>query len=538
MFQVKLDDYILYDYRLDDIEHEDMIITNAKLSLEANKTNSFEFRIYSNHRYFDKIKKMSSIIKIYDKNELIFRGRVFEDNQGFNKSKKVDCEGELAFLLDSVYRPYNLTNKKVSLENFIINLLNNHNSQVKDFQKIKIGVIEVEDPNEKVNFSSETDTKTWKVFEEKIIPTYGGYIYVTHDENEMPIFNYYKEPPYTSTQRMEHGINLLDISNLVSAKDLATACIPRGAKIKDKNGNETTQRLNISTVNGGKDYLINEDKAKEFGVIYADSNLFTFDDITNASNLLAKAKQLLNDSVKLSQTLEIKANYLSAETNINDFRFLYYVYVISLKHGINEKYLLEKLDLDLFNVANTQITLGKVKKTLTDNSLTNRNNANQIIKTIENIKTETITTEQVTTLIQEQLNTSEKNILTLKASTDINLTTTDEIDVSLKKDIQLSSKLSISDGKIIVGKDVNYVKISGSINFFDNIDNDVIIANLYKNSDIISFSSNKMSRTLLFVDKVIQVSQNDKIYLKIKNETNARGELDSASTYLMIEVIS
>lgn len=538
MFQVKLNNYILYDYRLDDLEHEDMIITNTKLSLEANKTNSFQFKIYSNHRYFDKIKKMSSIIKVYKKDELIFRGRIFEDSQGFNKSKKVDCEGELAFLLDSIYRPYDLTNKKFSLRNFIIDLLNNHNNQVKDFQKIKIGVIDVEDANEKVNFSSESDTKTWKVFEEKIIPTYGGYIYLTHDEDDMPIFNYYKEPPHTSEQKIEYGVNLLDISNLVSAKDLATACIPRGAKLKDSNGNEISQRLTITSINNGKDYLINEEKAKEFGIIYADPNLFTFNDITIANNLLTRANQLLDDCIKLSQTLEIKANYLSSKTDIQDFKFLYYVYVISLKHGINEKYLLEKLDLDLFNVANTQITLGQVKKTLTDNSLTNRTNANQIIKTIENIKTETINSEQVTVLIQEQLGTSIRNILTLNVSSNTNLTTTNETDINLKKDIQLGSKLSVSDGKVIVGKDVSYIKISGNINFVDDIGNDSIQANLYKNSDIVISLTEKTTRKLQFVSKIIQVSQNDTIHLKMKNTTNSRGTIDDTSTYLTVEVIS
>ncbi len=537
MFQVKLDDCILYDYRLDDIEHEDMIITNTKLSLEANKTNSFQFKIYSNHRYFDKIKKMSSIIKVYNKNELIFRGRVFEDSQGFNKSKKVDCEGELAFLLDSIYRPYDLTNRTVSLKQFIIDLINNHNSQVKEFQKIKIGIIEVEDANEKINFSSENDSKTWKVFEEKIIPTYGGYIYVTHDENEMPIFNYYKEPPYTSSQKIENGVNLLDISNLISAKDLATACIPRGAKIKDGNGNETSQRLDITSVNNGKDYLINDEKAEEFGVIYAEPSLFTFDDITIANNLLTKATQLLDDCIKLSQTLEIKANYLSTETDIQDFKFLHYVYVISLKHGINEKYLLEKLDLDLFNVANTQITLGQVKKTLTDNSLTNRTNANQIIKTIENIKNDSVNVEQVTTLIK-QMETSSKNILVLKIDSEISLTTTNEIDIPLIKSILFGSKLSASNGKINVGKDVNYIRISGNIHFLDDMENDSIQAKLYKNSDAIISLTEKATRTLHFIDKIIQVSQNDKICLKIKNETNARGKLDSTSTYLTIEVIS
>lgn len=385
MFRVKLDDYILYDYRLDDLKHEDMIVSNAKLSLEANKTNSFQFTILNNHRYFDKIKKLKSIVKVYHQNELLFRGRILEDTQGFNKSKSVDCEGELAFLLDSIYRPYDLTGREVSLRDFITDLLNNHNSQVKPFQRFKIGIIEVEDPNENINFSCESDTKTWKVFEEKIIPTYAGYIVVTHDEDEMPIFNYYVEPPYISDVNIEHGVNLLDISNLISAEDLFTACIPRGAKLKDENGNEISTRLDISSVNDGKDYLIDDEKAEEFGIIYADSNIVTFDDVTVASNLLNKTKKLLVEGIKLSQTLEIKANYLTIKEEIKKFRFLHYVYVISNKHGINEKYLLEKLDLDLFNVGNTQITLGELKKTLTDNSLTNRNNADKYIKTVEEI---------------------------------------------------------------------------------------------------------------------------------------------------------
>lgn len=395
MFRVKLDDYILYDYRLDDLKHEDMIISNTKLSLEANKTNSFQFNILSNHRYFDKIKKLKSIVKVYYQNELLFRGRVLEDTQVFNKSKSVDCEGELAFLLDSIYRPYDLTGRKVSLKTFVTDLLNNHNSQVKPFQRFKIGVIEVADPNEKVNFSCESDTKTWKIFEEKIIPTYGGYIVITYDEDEMPIFNYYKEPPYMSDVNIEYGVNLLDISNLISAEDLFTACIPRGAKLKDETGNEISTRLDISSVNNGIDYLIDEDKAQEFGIIYANSDIVTFDNVTIASNLLNKAQALLSEGIKLSQTLEIKANYLTIKEEIKKFRFLHYVYVISHKHGINEKYLLEKLDLDLFNIGNTQITLGEVKKTLTDNSLTNKSMASKIVKTVEKIDSNYSTMDNV-----------------------------------------------------------------------------------------------------------------------------------------------
>lgn len=414
MFSVKMDDYILYDYRLDDLEHEDMVLESPKLSFEANKTNSFQFKIYSTHRYFELIKKLKSIIKVYHKGELIFRGRVLEDTQGFNKSKNVDVEGELAFLFDSIYRPYNFTGQTKSLKDFIIDLINNHNSQVKEWQRFKIGVIDIEDPNGKINFSSESDTKTWKVFEEKIIPTYGGYIFITYDENEMPIFNIYKDLPYTNITNIEYGINLLDISNLISASDLFTACIPRGAKITDENGQETGERVTISSVNNGLDYLIDEEKAEEFGIIYADSDKVTFDDVNVPSNLLTKGNQALADGIKLAQTLEIKANYLTKEEDIQNFKFLYYTNVISLKHGINERYLLEKLDLDLFNISNTQITLGKVKKTLTDNSLTNKVNADQFIKTINEINSNYTTNEKVTTIINQELKNS--TIIEQKAS--------------------------------------------------------------------------------------------------------------------------
>ena len=403
MFQVKLDDYVLYDYRLDDLEHEDMTIYNAKISKEANKTGSFNFKIADTHRFFNHIHKMKSIVKVYQRGSLIFRGRILEDTQGFNKVKTVDCEGELAFLLDSIYRPFNLTGKTVSLKEFFTDLITNHNSQVKDHQKFILGEIEVEDPNEKVNFSSETALKTWDIISDRIIKTYGGYLYITYDENEMPVINYYKEPPYTSLQSIEYGVNLLDISKLISAENIATACIPYGAVINE----ETKERLTIESVNDGLDYLINEEKAEEFGIIYAKPEDVTFDNVTTAATLKAKAEEFLNDNVMLSETIELKAVDLADGKEIYNFKFLDNIRLISLPHGFNNVvYILKKLDLDLFNLAGTTIVLGETKKTLTDSSLTNYNKANTIIKSIENIASNYTTNEKVTSIVSEEIGNS------------------------------------------------------------------------------------------------------------------------------------
>lgn len=398
IFQIVANNKVLYDYRSDKLQ-----VFTPKLSLEANTTNSFSFKIYPNHPFFNEIEKLTTIIKVYQNDKLIFRGRVLEDKEGFHKAKDVDVEGELAFLLDSVYRPFDLTNQTVSVKQFFTNLINNHNSQVTDAQKFVLGNITVEDPNGKINFSSDTALKTWDIIKTRLIETYGGYLYITYNEDEMPIINYLKEPPYTSIQAIEFGKNLLDISNLVSGTDISTACIPYGAKLKDASGNETGARLNISSVNNGKDYLIDEEMAGKYGIIYADPAQTTWDDVTDASNLLTKAKAYLADSVKLSATIELKAVDLSNVTDIQAFHFLEYIKIISTYHGIDKTYLLEKIEIDLFNPQNTSIVLGGTFKTLTNTSL---NNKNEIITTIEKVTADYVTNEKVSEIVNTTIEQS------------------------------------------------------------------------------------------------------------------------------------
>lgn len=410
MFQIKANNKILYDYRSDHLK-----IFNPKLSLEANTTGSFNFKIYPSHQFFSEIEKLKTIIKVYQNDRLIFRGRVLEDKEDFNKAKDVDCEGELAFLLDSVYRPFDLKNQSVSIMQFLTMLIENHNSQVMDFQKFILGNVTVEDNNEKINFGSESALKTWDIIKTKLIDNYGGYLYITYDENEMPILNYLKEPPYTAMQTIEYGKNLLDISNLVSGSDIATACIPYGAKQKDTNGNETSTRLDITSVNDGKDYLINEEMAKIYGIIYADPALTTWDDVTTAINLKTKGAKFLGDSVKLSATIELKAVDLSNVTDIQAFHFLEHIQIISLYHNINKVYLLEKIEIDLFNPQNTTIVLGTTFKTLTDTSLNDKNEMQNAITKIEEITKDYVTNEKVSEIVNETIEQSTAIIQTAQS---------------------------------------------------------------------------------------------------------------------------
>ena len=100
MYKVYCDKWLLYDTNIEEFK-----IFATKLDLEVNKTGSFAFTIYPSHPYYKMLKKLKSIITVYQNNDIIFRGRILNDEKGFKNEKQVTCEGELAFLLDSYATP-------------------------------------------------------------------------------------------------------------------------------------------------------------------------------------------------------------------------------------------------------------------------------------------------------------------------------------------------------------------------------------------------------------------------------------------------
>ena len=103
MWKIYCDDYLLHDDRLS------LKVYQPRLEMELNKTGSFTFSIDTDHPYYSVIHRMKSIITVYQDDYLLFRGRVLEDELGFHNERQVSCEGELAFLLDSIQRPYEST---------------------------------------------------------------------------------------------------------------------------------------------------------------------------------------------------------------------------------------------------------------------------------------------------------------------------------------------------------------------------------------------------------------------------------------------
>lgn len=349
MYRVYCDGLPIYNDKLEGLK-----IFSPSLDLELNKTGSFSFTLYPDHPYYGSIQKLKSIITVYQEDYLLFRGRVLDDEIGFYNERKVTCEGELAFLLDSINRPYDFTG---SVAEYLALLLDSHNAQVDETKRFTLGNVTVTDPNDYIVRSNIDYTDTWKEMNDKLLTLLGGFLSVRHADG-VAYLDYLADFALLSPQKIEFGKNLLDQKRIIKGADVATVVIPLGAKLKDAEGKDTDKRLTIETVNGGADFIEEASAISQYGTIV---KTVIFDDVTIAENLKAKGKAYLSSLVKLPESIELTAADLATvSTAFSSFHLGTYVDVVSKPHGLNQKFLVRKLSINLLDPAANKLTLGGV----------------------------------------------------------------------------------------------------------------------------------------------------------------------------------
>lgn len=347
MIKIYADQWLLHDDRLEDLK-----VISPRLTLEVNKTGSLEFSIYPDHPYYSKIAKFKTIITVYQDNLLTFRGRVLDEEKGFYNEKQVVCEGQLAFLLDSIQRPYDFTG---SVLEYITLLITSHNSQVETVKQFTIGNVTVTDANDYIVRSNIDYVDTWEEINKKLLDILGGFLQVRF-ENGIAYLDYLQDFSTISTQTVEFGKNLLDLKIISKGEEIATALIPLGAKLKDDEGQDTDQRLTVAAVNNGSDFIADSDAVDKYGFI---CRVQIWEDVTEAANLLTKGNAYLASLVNAASSVEITAADLAGiDLNVKTFRLGSYVKVTSKAHGIDQLFMVQKLSVDLLEPASNKLTLG------------------------------------------------------------------------------------------------------------------------------------------------------------------------------------
>lgn len=380
MYTVYCDSYLIFDSKLESLK-----IFNPKVDLELNKTGSFTFSIYPSHPCFDMLKRLKSIIRVYQGGHLLFRGRILNDKQGFHNEKQVTCEGELAFLLDSVQRPYDFQSGEnhTTIGELFTFFIENHNAQVDDEHKFKVGDISVTDPNNYIVRSDTQYLNTWESINKKLIETHGGYLFVRHEADGNYI-DYVADFDRISSQSVEFGKNLLNLNKITKGEDIATAIIPLGAKLKDSAGNETAERLTIASVNNGVDYVYNQEAVDAYGKIY---RKVIWEDVTEAANLKRKAEEHLADAINQIVTIELDAvDMAMMNTDISAFRMGTYIPVRTKPHSLDSRFLVKKLSIQLLNPKSNKLTLGTTYSTFTESVSNSGQTVGSLVERVENVE--------------------------------------------------------------------------------------------------------------------------------------------------------
>lgn len=404
-YQIKCDDNILYDLR-----DKELFVESPNLNLEINKVGTLTFSIYPDHPYFDRLVKLKSKIVAKRGNKEIFRGRIINDEQGIYNEKNIECESSLAYLNDSIYRPGSFSGTPEELFTLIIN---NHNSQVTDGQKLKKGTVTVTDPNNYISRSWEDYLSSWELLNTRLLESLGGYLVERYEDDGTYIdwLEDFKngDSLLVSTQTIEFGENLVNILAKNDASTTYSVVIPLGYEIENEDG--TKERLTIKSVNDNKDYLVNETALAAYGWKVAPVSETTWDDVTLASNLKTKGQNYLNNqAVMIASTLEITALDLAAIDQDIEFFFIYkYVRIKSTPHNFNKAYLLKSITIPFDHPESTQITLGETSNTLTGIELGNKQKIDGVITRVETIEADYVKNEVVGEVIESEL-TSNPNI--------------------------------------------------------------------------------------------------------------------------------
>lgn len=342
-----------------------------KLTLEMGKAGALSFQIPPSNRYYNALPQLTTMITVEMDDVEIFRGRILTNNRNFNNVRTVYCEGDLAYLVDTVQKAERYNGKTHDLFRKIIEA---HNKRAGADKQFLVGDITIE--NRDVVLSGKSDEvqdeetgkfdykqiainsiadewqNSFDFIQNCLIDYTGGYLR-TRRQNGKTYIDLLLDYGNTATQDIEFGKNMLDLTEEVSAEDVFTVLIPLG----DEN-------LTIESVNNGSDELVDATAVERYGRIV---KTHVFDSVNTPETLLENGRRFLASNVNVPVTLTVKAVDMHlVDPNASPIYVGDKVHLISAAHGMADELVCTKIEYDLENPANNTYTFGTPKQSLTE----------------------------------------------------------------------------------------------------------------------------------------------------------------------------
>ncbi|WP_305177773.1 phage tail protein [Faecalibaculum rodentium] len=345
---------------------DDITLIDPVLTLEDNTSGTLMFEIADDNPEFTAVQTpITTIITVRRDDDIQWQGRVIESQQNFNLTWSVTCEGELAYLDDTIQPPRRFQN--VTPIEYVRSVIVQHNAQVSPDKQFKLGIVTVVDSNDSIYRYTNFET-TLTALREDILEPLGGHLRIRYEEDGRYL-DILRDFPRTCSQSIEFGENLLDYSANYNAQDVATVIIPLGATLEEDEEDPATkvqgldQRLTIESVNSGSRSLEIEEAVKRFGRI---TKVVTWDDVHVASILKSKAENWLQEAQWAEMVLELTAADL-ADFGLSEdsFHLLDSIVCSSAPHGMQGQFPLLKMQIHLADPGSNRYTLGSSQSTFT-----------------------------------------------------------------------------------------------------------------------------------------------------------------------------
>lgn len=351
MYKMKADGVVFYDPSSDDMA---LHVLSPKAKYELNKAGSLEFTMLPGNVLYDGLHKLKTIITLEQDGEVIFRGRVLETETDLYNQKKVYCEGELAYLLDSIQRPYEY---KGSAKEYFPMLIEKHNADVEEHKRFTVGLLTALRDEDTVEIESENYANSLEEFKSILLSEFNGYLRIRY-ENGVRYLDYVDKFNQSCSQEINFGVNLVDIETNINAQDVCSVLIPVGRSRKGK-------YTDISKANGGKDYIEDATLIAKYGRVVKS---YTFDEVEDPEELLELGRKHM-EKMAAETTLTIKAVDLrTVGADVDGIRLGDTVKLVSAPHGLNKEDVCTKIELDIEKPEKSEYTFGMPRETLTDNN--------------------------------------------------------------------------------------------------------------------------------------------------------------------------
>lgn len=312
--------------------NDERAVINPTLKVEMGKAGALDFTLLPTHYLYTQIHEMLTEVTVACDGYELFRGRVTKVTDDFFRHRKVSCEGDLAYLLDTVTYKITDTFTPRTLLQFCIDC---HNSQLlddnnepyceSDAKKLfVVGDVTIDEADETVSIEMSSNQSTMQTIEGFLVNVYGGFLKTRYDDGKTYL-DYVKDYNYVNNQPIRFGFNMQSMEKSNDAKDLYTVLMPIGS-----------DDLTIDSVNDGSPFIEMPGLVAKYGRII---KTHTFDNVTEPRRLLQKAQKYITDNMPgfaASETFKIKAVDMHMfDGSIDQIVVGDVVQIVSEPHGVD-----------------------------------------------------------------------------------------------------------------------------------------------------------------------------------------------------------